>query len=427
MYPQHHPIAIKPYPQRTHRALSSTSNQKPLQVATSQAGQAVQHAKPASIQQQMIQRHQQQRALQLKQQQLRQLQYLRSRSAVQYPIQKNARTDLGASTGSHSPTPPRMFDSPASSENAPSERAGIEDTDEGSKLLCTACTQFQQTHGKSRPVPPFRTNFLKKIHTRFKRELQEVRFQGWQDAQVLEIEDRMDESEFQMVFNGLDEGDVTQSRSRQSTVSEHSLRTGVASTASSDHASTNAPATTVPLKVNTRIDPKELDGIVIKIEDDDESPAAFSKSKPDEVDVRTFQSEASVGELFGHRWRTEPVVGYTLVHFGGSDRTRMVPMNPTVPSLTIKFNRKSESITFTFRVLVNGLCLLASGGGPPALHMPEMADDDESEEDDEIVVVPDDASASSSSSGAKEGAFTKNTDTLRPLEEAPTSQPAGSK
>ncbi|KAF8987289.1 hypothetical protein BGZ52_005298 [Haplosporangium bisporale] len=441
----------------------------------------------------MIQRHQQQRALQLKQQQLRQLQYLRSRSAVQYPIQKNARTDLGASTGSHSPTPPRMFgpqvdrpikkaerplecsncmaldslkawrsktDSPASSENAPSERAGIEDTDEGSKLLCTACTQFQQTHGKSRPVPPFRTNFLKKIHTRFKRELQEVRFQGWQDAQVLEIEDRMDESEFQMVFNGLDEGDVTQSRSRQSTVSEHSLRTGVASTASSDHASTNAPATTVPLKVNTRIDPKELDGIVIKIEDDDESPAAFSKSKPDEVDVRTFQSEASVGELFGHRWRTEPVVGYTLVHFGGSDRTRMVPMNPTVPSLSkfqrflvlivcskvllaplmlnillfsvkcitaIKFNRKSESITFAFRVLVNGLCLLASGGGPPALHMPEMADDDESEEDDEIVVVPDDASASSSSSGAKEGAFTKNTDTLRPLEEAPTSQPAGSK
>ncbi|KAF9385555.1 hypothetical protein CPB97_004698 [Podila verticillata] len=460
MYPQHHPIAIKPYPQRTQPALSSTSNQKPLQAATSQAGQAVQHAKPASIQQQMIQRYQQQRALQLKQQQLRQLQYLRSRSAVQYPIQKNARTDLGASAGSHSPTPPRMFgpqvdrpikkaerplecsncmaldslkawrpktDSPASLDDAPSERAGIEDTDEGSKLLCSACTQYQQTHGKSRPVPPFRTNFLKKIHTRFKRELQEVRFQGWQDAQVLEIEDRMDESEFQMVFNGLDEGDVSQSRSRQSTVSEQSQRTGVASRTSSDQASTVVPATTVPLKVNTEIDPKEVDGIVIKIEDDDESPAAFSKSKPDDVDVRTFQSEASVGELFGHRWRTEPVVGYTLVHFGGSDRTRMVPMNPTVPSLTIKFNRKSESITFAFRVLVNGLCLLASGGGPPALHMPEMADDDESEEDDEIVVVPDDASASSPSSGAKEGAFTKSTDTLRPSEEAPTSQPAGSK
>lgn len=276
---------------------------------------------------------------------------------------------------------------------------------------------------------------------------------------MLEIEDRMDESEFQMVFNGLDEGDVSQSRSRQSTVSEQSLRTGVTSTTPSDQASTVVPATTAPLKMNTEIDPKEVDGIVIKIEDDDESPAAFSKLKPDEVDVRTFQSEASVGELFGHRWRTEPVVGYTLVHFGGSDRTRMVPMNPTVPSLSkfqrllvlivcskvlltplmlnifpcsikwitaVKFSRKSESVTFAFRVLVNGLCLLASGGGPPALHMPEMADDDESEEEEEIVVVPDDTSASSPSSGVKEGAFTKNTDTPRPLEEAPTSQSVGS-
>ncbi|KAF9329355.1 hypothetical protein BG006_007549 [Podila minutissima] len=95
-------------------------------------------------------------------------------------------------------------------------------------------------------------------------------------------------------------------------------------------------------------------------------------------------------------------------------------MNPTVPSLTITFNRKAESITFAFRVLVNGLCLLASGGGPPALHMPEMADDEESEVDQEIVMVPDndkdDASLNSSpSSAAKESALTKSTDTPRSL------------
>ncbi|KAG0352521.1 hypothetical protein BG005_008038 [Podila minutissima] len=297
----------------------------------------------------------------------------------------------------------------------------MDDAEAGSKLLCSACIQYQQTHGKPRPAPPFRTNFLKKIHTRFKRELQEVRFQGWQDAQVLEIEDRMVESEFQMVFNGLDEGDISQVRSRQSSISEQSLGTGMTSTTSSYQASTAVQATTVQLKEGGKVDPKVVDGIVIKIEDDDdEGSTAFSKSKSDEVEVRTFQSEASVGELFGHRWRTEPVVGYTLVHFGGSDRTRMVPMNPTVPSLTITFNRKAESITFAFRVLVNGLCLLASGGGPPALHMPEMADDDESEDDQEIVIVPDndkdDASLNSSpSSAAKGSALTKSTDTPRPL------------
>ncbi|KAG0098445.1 hypothetical protein BGZ93_000094 [Podila epicladia] len=304
-----------------------------------------------------------------------------------------------------------------SSDDSLSDNARMEDLEAGSKLLCSACTQHQQTHGKPRPVPSFRTNFLKKIHTRFKRELQEVRFQGWQDAQVLEIEDRMVESEFQMVFNGLDEGDTSQARSRQSSISDQSLGIGMTSTTSSNQASTAVQTTTVQLKEGDKVDPKVVDGIVIKIEDDDdEGSTAFTKSKSDEVEVRTFQSEASVGELFGHRWRTEPVVGYTLVHFGGSDRTRMVPMNPTVPSLTITFNRKAESITFAFRVLVNGLCLLASGGGPPALHMPEMADDDESEEDQEIVVVPDndkdDTSLNSSpSSAAKESALTMNTDT----------------
>lgn len=222
-----------------------------------------------------------------------------------------------------------------SSDDTLSDNARTEGAEAGSKLLCSTCTQYQQTHGKPRPVPPFRSNFLKKIHTRFKRELQEVRFQGWQDAQVLEIEDRMVESEFQMVFNGLDEGDIPQVRSRQSSISDQSLGIGVTSTTSSNQASTAASAITAPLKVEGKVDPKEVDGIVIKIEDDDdEGSTAFTKSKSDEVEVRTFQSEASVGELFGHRWRTEPVVGYTLVHFGGSDRTRMVPMNPTVPSLS---------------------------------------------------------------------------------------------
>ncbi|KAG0038724.1 hypothetical protein BGZ82_011045 [Podila clonocystis] len=245
--------------------------------------------------------------------------------------------------------------------------------------------------------------------------------------------DRMVESEFQIVFNGLDEGDISLVRSRQSSISEQNLGTGMTSKTASNQASTAVQATTVPLKEGGKVDPKEVNGVVIKIEDDDdEGSTVFSKSKSDEVEVRTFQSEASVGELFGHRWRTEPVVGYTLVHFGGSDRTRMVPMNPTVPSLTITFNRKAVSITFAFRVLVNGLCLLASGGGPPALHMPEIADDDESEEDREIVVVPDndkdDACLTSSpSTSAKESALTKNIDMPRPLEETLASQSAGSK
>lgn len=286
---------------------------------------------------------------------------------------------------------------------------------QGAKILCPACTQYLQTHGKSRPVPPFRTNFLKKIHMRFKRELQEVRFQGWQDAQVLEIEDRMVEREFQMVFNGLDESDAYQIQSRSSSVAGSpapaaatasiSTVTDPASTGTAaDKSSTTSTSTSSGVKEAAMTESSRVsESIVIKVEDDDEETiGSLKKSKPESVEVRTFQSEASVGELFGHRWRTEPVVGYTLVHFGGSDRTRMVPMNPTVPFLTVKFDRTTESITFAFRVLVNGLCLLSSGGGPPALHMPEMADDDESEEEEEVVVVPDndkeDESTSPSSS-----------------------------
>ncbi|KAG0250994.1 hypothetical protein BGZ95_007018 [Linnemannia exigua] len=389
-----------------------------------------------------MQRYQQQRQLQLKQQQLRQLQYLRNRPATaSYPTQKAATTATSAGThaggtpGSHSPTPPRVFgpqvDRPIKKSTRPLEcsncmaldslawkpkvelqivvpdgstsggtsTAGREVGGQESKILCPLCTQYLQTHGKPRPVPPFRTNFLKKIHTRFKRELQEVRFQGWQDAQVLEIEDRMVEREFQMVFNGLDESDASQIQSQSNSVAGSpapAASTAAAASTSAEPVNTGSttskdgPASSMSTKEVARSSSKVPESIVIKIEDDDdETVGLLTKSKPESVEVRTFQSEASVGELFGHRWRTEPVVGYTLVHFGGSDRTRMVPMNPTVPFLTVKFDRSSESITFAFRVLVNGLCLLSSGGGPPALHMPEMADDDESEEEEEVVVVPD--------------------------------------
>ncbi|KAF9291715.1 hypothetical protein BGZ68_002739 [Mortierella alpina] len=283
--------------------------------------------------------------------------------------------------------------------------ANGEDASVRNTILCPPCTVYLQTHGKPRPVGPFRANFLKKIHTRFKRELQEVRFQGWQDAQVLEIEDRMSEREFQMVFNGLDESDALQITSGQASASGSPAPVSSSASESASTAVDTAVAASGAASDAVEQEPKELrdtlspsgeakkdENIVIKIEDDDEDAHALTRKalKPENIEVRTFQSEASVGELFGHRWRTEPVVGYTLVHFGGSDRTRMVPMNPTVPSLTITFNRPELSITFAFRVLVNGLCLLSSGGGPPALHMPEMADDDESEDDEEdIVVVPD--------------------------------------
>ncbi|KAG0198033.1 hypothetical protein BGX28_008489 [Mortierella sp. GBA30] len=421
MYPVHNqPIAIKPHPRPPQSQLLQHQQRQPQALRPnpfhSQQG--------LTQQQQLLQRYQQQRHLQQKQQQLRQLQLLRSRSsAVPYPTQKSSHPAAAASLGSHSPTPPRMFgpqvDRPIKKSTRPMEcsncmaldslawkpKAEIQNvplndsTPAGSKVLCPACTQYLQTHGKPRPVGPFRTNFLKKIHTRFKRELQEVRFQGWQDAQVLEIEDRMNEREFQMVFNGLEESDTSRIASRHASVSgSPAPSTPVAAS----EAAETSDATSVAAPTAADLDQVEITGaqssstakvienIVIKIEDEDiEGQPLDPRCEPEKTEVRTFQSEASVGELFGHRWRTEPVVGYTLVHFGGSDRTRMVPMNPTVPSLTVTFNRSAESVTFAFRVLVNGLCLLASGGGPPALHMPEMADDDESEEEDEIVVVPD--------------------------------------
>ncbi|KAF9338539.1 hypothetical protein BGZ91_008570 [Linnemannia elongata] len=404
MYPSYNqPIAIKPHPGPTQSQLQQQAQAQAQAQAQNQnirPNPFQQQQQRLTPQQQMMQRYQQQRQLQQKQHQLRQLQYLRNRPAASYPTQKTTTKTssssalTGGSPGSHSPTPPRVFgpqvDRPIKKLTRPLECSNcmaldslawkpkvelqIVTSDEsnpsgepataavggeglkGAKILCPACTQYLQMHGKSRPVPPFRTNFLKKIHMRFKRELQEVRFQGWQDR------------------TAADKGSTTST-------------------------STSSGVKEAAMTESSRVS----ESIVIKVEDDDEETiGSLKKSKPESVEVRTFQSEASVGELFGHRWRTEPVVGYTLVHFGGSDRTRMVPMNPTVPFLTVKFDRTTESITFAFRVLVNGLCLLSSGGGPPALHMPEMADDDESEEEEEVVVVPDndreDESTSPSSS-----------------------------
>ncbi|CAO3574036.1 unnamed protein product [Mortierella alpina] len=487
MYPVHNqPIAIKPHPQppQAQQVQQQQRQQQILRPSPFQPQQRSVQQQQQHHQHQLLQRYHQQRQLQQKQHQLRQLQLLRSRSsAAPYPTQKNSHYAVAASPGSHSPTPPRVFgpqvDRPIKKSTRPLEcsncmaldsvtwrpkvddlsaedsslagstgSANDGDASTRSKILCPPCTLYLETHGKPRPVGTFRANFLKKIHTRFKRELQEVRFQGWQDAQVLEIEDRMSEREFQMVFNGLDDSDASQITSGQ--VSASGSPAPVSSSASGPASTTVDPTVTAsgatsdaseqeskkPGDAFSSVGEAKTDGnIVIKIEDDDDDAQALTRKaqKPENVEVRTFQSEASVGELFGHRWRTEPVVGYTLVHFGGSDRTRMVPMNPTVPSLSklkyaplsrlffvvlsglfsvccsddetravdnhlqiqldflaITFNRSEQSITFAFRVLVNGLCLLSSGGGPPALHMPEMADDDESEEDEEeIVVVPD--------------------------------------
>ncbi|KAF9949998.1 hypothetical protein BGZ70_001552 [Mortierella alpina] len=442
MYPVHNqPIAIKPHPQppQAQQVQQQQRQQQLLRPSPFQPQQRSVQQQQQHHQHQLLQRYHQQRQLQQKQHQLRQLQLLRSRSsAAPYPTQKNSHYAAAASPGSHSPTPPRVFgpqvDRPIKKSTRPLEcsncmaldsvtwrpkvddvsaedpttSANDGDASARSKILCPPCTLYLQTHGKPRPVGTFRANFLKKIHTRFKRELQEVRFQGWQDAQVLEIEDRMFEREFQMVFNGLDDSDASQLTSGQvsasgspgpvSSSASGSASMAVDTTVAASGVASDASDASEQHSKKPGDDPSltgdaKTDGnVVIKIEDDDDDAQALSRKaqKPENIEVRTFQSEASVGELFGHRWRTEPVVGYTLVHFGGSDRTRMVPMNPTVPSLTITFNRLEQSITFAFRVLVNGLCLLSSGGGPPALHMPEMADDDESEEDEEeIVVVPD--------------------------------------
>ncbi|KAG0262507.1 hypothetical protein BGZ95_004003 [Linnemannia exigua] len=385
-----------------------------------------------SAQQQLIQRYQAQRLLQQKQFQARQLQGLRQRATMAQSL--SAGTTLAAmkaqaavvhgganSNGVAVPTNtiegepskgksarplecsncmaldsltwrpkvesvPATISSPSALDSSVHHVGTNNDnsTVEG-RLLCPACIQYWQAHGKCRPVPPFRVNFLKKIHSRFKKELQEVRFQGWQDAQVLEVEDRMTELDWKRVFcttGAIDEAAADAVRSRQT--SESSTTAASSPMIHSIRAASPAAVTGM-----------EEGPIVIKIEDDDDDVVigqslfpsatttgqATSPSLPSS-EVKTFMSEAAVGEVFGQRWKTEPMVGYTLVHFGGSDRTRMVPMNPTVPSLTVTFSRATESVVFAFRVLVNGLCLLSSGGGPPALHMPEMEEDEE-ESDEE--------------------------------------------
>ena len=173
--------------------------------------------------------------------------------------------------------------------------------------LCNACTQYLQVHGHCRPVPPFRVNFLKKIHCRFKKALLEVRFQGWQDARVLEIGDHISPQDFQSIFEELD--DIT-TEPEALTTAEKSKMSKPLATTTEEHGGR----------------------IVIRIEDsDDECTPLTVKSVPhslltaSEIMKRAFQSEAAVGELFGRRWKTEPMVGYTLVHFGGSDRTRNGP------------------------------------------------------------------------------------------------------
>ncbi|KAG0201094.1 hypothetical protein BGX28_006045 [Mortierella sp. GBA30] len=398
-------------------------------------GATFHHQQQQATQQQLIQRYrEQQRQLQQKkqQQQVRQLQYLRQRtaaaqaaasvsvftpslpaSAMSSFISSSAlsggttmtdKVDMPTRQRSVRPLEcsncmaldsltwqPTIEASANSATSAASAGSGPEiSTAEGvapraeGKLLCPTCMQYWQAHGKCRPVPPYRTNFLKKIHCRFKKELQEVRFQGWQDAQVIEVEDQMTDHEFQAVFRALP-GDDMGMRSRQASVLSNT------STAASSPVLRAAGAAihlaTSTTKAATAEEP-EKEPIVIKIEDDEDedvtplSASALTKASS-KIEELAFQSEAAVGDLFGHRWKTEPMVGYTLVHFGGSDRTRMVPMNPTVPSLTVAFSPATESVTFTFRVLVNGLCLLSSGGGPPALHMPEMADDEESGEEEE--------------------------------------------
>ncbi|KAI1304591.1 hypothetical protein EDD11_005086 [Mortierella claussenii] len=345
------------------------------------------------VQQQLIQRYQQHRQLQQKQQQARQQQQLRqqpvtpvaqdagvmntSSESLLSALDKDMTDKLGGFNSVKTLVPPECancmaldtltthprVDAPRNALASSSLKSKGED-----KFLCSACLQYLETRGKSRPVPPYRVNFLKKIHCRFKKRLHEVRFQGWQDAQVLELEDRMTSHDFHAVFYaGVEDGLVmsSQTNSRQISASSTAASSPIIS-------SKDMPTPSVA----------ELP-IVIKIEDDDDEMPLVLAPPHAATETRTFANEASVGELFGHRWKSEPMVGYTLVHFGGSDRTRMVPMNPTVPSLTITFRPESESVLFAFRVLVNGLCLLSSGGGPPALHMPEMADDDESEEEPE--------------------------------------------
>ncbi|KAF9948512.1 hypothetical protein BGZ70_002193 [Mortierella alpina] len=438
-----------PHPSTSQSTQAQQQPPPPQQQQQHQAlrGAAFHQQQQQAAQQQLIQRYrEQQRQLQQKkqQQQVRQLQYLRQRTAAAQAAASVSvfTTPQTASAMGHGnagapiadkvdrpmrPKPTRplecsncmaldsltwrpKIENPSSSSSSSPSCASAPDThaSEGStpttegKLLCPACMQYWQAHGKCRPVPPYRTNFLKKIHCRFKKELQEVRFQGWQDAQVIEFDDKMSEREFHAVFKVLPSEDTWGTRSRQTSVSSHHNHSGAPTAASSPvlrSASATAASGVTDSSVAKSVGATpsvasagSAEGpVVIKIEDDDDekveaspsgaaSAQASAKGNEDEL---AFQSEAAVGDLFGHRWKTEPMVGYTLVHFGGSDRTRMVPMNPTVPSLTVTFSAATESVTFTFRVLVNGLCLLSSGGGPPALHMPEMADDEPSEGEEE--------------------------------------------
>ncbi|KAG0054029.1 hypothetical protein BGZ83_012105 [Gryganskiella cystojenkinii] len=328
-----------------HQQMYSSSSVKPTATLQPHSGaSSLQTISQQQAHQHRLMQHQQQRQLhlQLQQQQARQLQYLRQRGLV------------NGSTASPASDSPKM--APASS--TPS-------------LKVTRSEPSPAIEPK--PVPPFKVNFLRKIHCRFKKELQEVRFQGWQDAQVLEIEDQIALQDFESVFEGLD-GNI------------------LASTTDSLSDPTDTVSETNLRNLLSPVMEEREDRVVIKIEDSDEEGSPLIIKSPSRSAVQekvkdstkhTFQNEASVGELFGHRWKTEPMVGYTLVQFGGTDRTRMVPMNPTVPSLTVTFNAVSESITFAFRVLVNGLCLLTSGGGPPALHMPEVSDESEDSDRDE--------------------------------------------
>ncbi|GJJ71821.1 hypothetical protein EMPS_04178 [Entomortierella parvispora] len=404
----HQSPAFKPIQRhyQSHQQMYSSSTKS--EALQPQIGTSPLHImSPPQQHQQRLKQYQQQRQLLFQQQQARQLLYLRQRGLSSKSAASNgtgslkhlASPTLSLRTSSSSPSPsvdstskkkkkwpvecfncmaldsltwrPRTSDSlssfpisdGSSAMPSPSSRlASIE-----GRYLCTACLQYLQAHGHCRPVPPFSVNFLKKIHCRFKKELQIVRFQGWQDAQVLEIEDHISAQNFQLLSEGLGGASVISEAAVDQV--DGTKRNTISSSTTEGHE----------------------DKVVIKIEDSDDEDSSLtaktalnSPARMKNKDIKsTFQSEAAVGDFFGHRWKTEPMVGYTLVHFGGTDRTRMVPMNPTVPSLTVTFQPESESITFAFRVLVNGLCLLSTGGGPPALHMPEMTGESDDSDHDE--------------------------------------------
>ncbi|KAF9578154.1 hypothetical protein BGW38_006199, partial [Lunasporangiospora selenospora] len=136
------------------------------------------------------------------------------------------------------------------------------------RLLCPPCMQYQLSHGKSRSVPSYRTNFLKKTHGRFKKALQEIRFQGWQDAQSLEIVDRMTEREFNLVFSSTlgGKGGHRRQQSRPGSATMMSS-SPMGSTASSPRIMSMAPpaATAMTMPV-----PSPEAAMIIKIEDDDD-------------------------------------------------------------------------------------------------------------------------------------------------------------